>query len=232
MLRDRPPTARSPPRSSTSTRARADLAADPDFTELELTVDEWDGFHADAETLVHRYFELEDPTTIRADRARAPARRHHRARCSCAASSTGSSSTQTTSSSITDYKTGAVPSERYEIKRLAGVHMYAADGRAGARQAPGAGPAALPLEARGDHHDAVRAVGHRRACARPKRCGTPSALRAHATTSAPGPGPLCNCCALPGLLPRIRRRSRAGRPSSCGPGHRDRAAAAAGRHAR
>ena len=27
---------------------------------------------------------------------------------------------------ITDYKTGSVPSERYEIKRLAGVHMYAA----------------------------------------------------------------------------------------------------------
>src|SRR5207344_760117 len=32
-------------------RARADLAADPDFTGLDLTLDEWEQFHAEAEVL-------------------------------------------------------------------------------------------------------------------------------------------------------------------------------------
>ncbi|MGZ4675282.1 MAG: RecB family exonuclease, partial [Acidimicrobiia bacterium] len=45
-------------------QARADLAADPDFTDLELTLDEWEQFHADAEVLVRKYFELEDPAGI------------------------------------------------------------------------------------------------------------------------------------------------------------------------
>src|SRR5262245_29000758 len=45
-------------------RARADLEADAEFTELELTPEEWDQFHADAEGLVHRYFELEDPAKL------------------------------------------------------------------------------------------------------------------------------------------------------------------------
>src|ERR1051325_10367916 len=45
-------------------RARAELADDPEFAGLELSDDEWALFHADAEQLVHRYFELEDPTTV------------------------------------------------------------------------------------------------------------------------------------------------------------------------
>jgi len=44
--------------------ARAQLADDPDFTGLELTDDEWTAFDTDAEALVRRYFDLEDPTTI------------------------------------------------------------------------------------------------------------------------------------------------------------------------
>jgi len=44
--------------------ARAQLADDPDFTGLDLTDEEWTAFHADAEVLVRRYFDLEDPTTI------------------------------------------------------------------------------------------------------------------------------------------------------------------------
>src|SRR5262249_20443554 len=45
-------------------RARADLKADAEFSELELTPEEWDQFHADAEVLVRRYFEMEDPTQV------------------------------------------------------------------------------------------------------------------------------------------------------------------------
>src|SRR6185369_1380822 len=61
MLRD--PAARTLPNALVDLdTARADLASDPDFTDLELTLDEWDQFHADAEVLVRKYFELEDPT--------------------------------------------------------------------------------------------------------------------------------------------------------------------------
>jgi putative RecB family exonuclease len=105
-------------------RARVDLAADPDFTELELTDVEWDGFHADAEVLVHRYFELEDPTTVR------PIGLELRL-----GATVGSvhlrgiidrlELVEDDELVITDYKTGAVPGERHELQRLAGVHMYA-----------------------------------------------------------------------------------------------------------
>ncbi|MFO1536695.1 MAG: RecB family exonuclease, partial [Actinomycetota bacterium] len=44
--------------------ATADLADHPEFTGLTLTDAEWERFHADAERLVRRYFELEDPTTV------------------------------------------------------------------------------------------------------------------------------------------------------------------------
>src|SRR5690349_21426222 len=46
-------------------RAAGELAAHPEFAELELTAEEWSGFHSDAEKLVRRYFEMEDPATIR-----------------------------------------------------------------------------------------------------------------------------------------------------------------------
>ncbi len=106
------------------TRARADLAEDPDFTELELTEAGWDGFHAEAETLVHRYFELEDPTTVR------PIGLELRL-----GATVGSvhlrgiidrlELVEDDELVITDYKTGSVPGERHELQRLAGVHMYA-----------------------------------------------------------------------------------------------------------
>src|SRR5256884_6299097 len=38
-------------------RARAELAADAEFSQLELSDEEWEGFHADAAVLLRRYFE-------------------------------------------------------------------------------------------------------------------------------------------------------------------------------
>jgi len=106
-------------------RARVELSLHPDFADLELTDDEWDGFYADAATLVHKYFELEDPTTIR------PIGLELRL-----AATIGTVQLrgiidrleldENDELVITDYKTGSVPGEKYETKRLAGVHMYAA----------------------------------------------------------------------------------------------------------
>jgi putative RecB family exonuclease len=45
-------------------QARVELADHPEFAELELSDDEWELFHLDAQELVRRYFTLEDPTTV------------------------------------------------------------------------------------------------------------------------------------------------------------------------
>src|SRR5689334_8108331 len=45
-------------------RARAELAADAEFPQLELSEEEWERFHAEADVLLRRYFELEDPRAI------------------------------------------------------------------------------------------------------------------------------------------------------------------------
>ena len=45
-------------------RAGEELAADPEFSQLALSDDEWAAFHADAEVLLRRYFEMEDPRSI------------------------------------------------------------------------------------------------------------------------------------------------------------------------
>ena len=106
-------------------QARAELASHPDFADLELTVDEWDRFHADSEVLVRKYFELEDPTAI------TPIGLELRLAATIGTVQLRGIIDRLEIDAdgelvITDYKTGSVPGERYETKRLAGVHMYAA----------------------------------------------------------------------------------------------------------
>jgi putative RecB family exonuclease len=104
--------------------ARAQLADDPDFTGLDLTDDEWTAFDTDAEALVRRYFDLEDPTTIEpiglelkleATVGRATVRgiidRLER----------GADGRLI----VSDYKTGRAPHPNYQAQRMAGVNLYA-----------------------------------------------------------------------------------------------------------
>ncbi len=104
--------------------ARADLADDPDFTGLDLTPDELDRFHADAATLIDRYFELEDPRTVRPIglelklEARVGSVRLRGVIDRLELDADGELV-------VTDYKTGSVPSEYHEAKSLSGVHAYA-----------------------------------------------------------------------------------------------------------
>jgi putative RecB family exonuclease len=105
-------------------RAEAEVAADPEFAYLDLTDDEREKFHADADVLVRRYFELEDPRdiTVLGVELRVSA---------------------VTSGGVTirgiidrleldaegelvvsDYKTGSAPNEGWEQKSMAGVHVY------------------------------------------------------------------------------------------------------------
>jgi putative RecB family exonuclease len=125
LLLDRPADERSVDAALTDlAQARVELAAHPDFAGLELTDAEWETFDSDADKLVRRYFELEDPRQVRpiglelkleADLGRVRLRgiidrldldEHGEF-------------------VVTDYKTGSVPSELWEAKSLSGVHFYA-----------------------------------------------------------------------------------------------------------
>lgn len=104
--------------------ARTELAAHPEFAELEMTVDQWDTFYGEAERLVHNAFLIEDPraivpvglevmlsmeidgVTVRGiiDRLEIDANGDF---------------------VVTDYKTGRAPRDGFEKQRLAGVEYYA-----------------------------------------------------------------------------------------------------------
>ena len=148
--------------------------------------------------------------------------------CSCAASSTASSSTPTASSSSPTTRPAPVPSERYEIKRLAGVHMYAAMvqhvlGKRPVRvqllylskpEAIITTPSEQSVTGVMRKTDALwDAIG--RACER--------------DDFRPAPGHALQLVRVQGVLPRVRRRSAAGGRAARPRAH-DRAAAAAGHH--
>jgi putative RecB family exonuclease len=120
-----------PPADRTPRAALADLgsaavalADDPDFTGLELSAEAADAFRADAEALVLRYFELEDPTSVRPIglelklEARVGDVRLRGIIDRLELDAAGELV-------VTDYKTGSVPSEYHESKSLTGVHVYA-----------------------------------------------------------------------------------------------------------
>lgn len=103
--------------------ASEQISDDPDYTELHLDEDAATKFFSEASDLVRRYFELEDPRTVRAiglelsldvqiDGVRV---RGIIDRLELDADG---------ELVVTDYKTGAVPSVQNERKRLAGVHLY------------------------------------------------------------------------------------------------------------
>jgi putative RecB family exonuclease len=105
-------------------RARVALATDPEFSSLELSDDERAGFDRDAEQLVRRYFDLEDPQQVHPIglelrlEARVGGVRVRGVIDRLDLAEDGELV-------VSDYKTGRVPSELFEAKSLAGVHMYA-----------------------------------------------------------------------------------------------------------
>ena len=105
-------------------RASAELEADPEFAELELSEEEWASFNADAEVLVRKYFEIEDPRAITvlgvelrvtAETADGVVIRGIIDRLELDANG---------DLVITDYKTGREPGEGWEQQSMAGIHIY------------------------------------------------------------------------------------------------------------
>jgi putative RecB family exonuclease len=104
-------------------QARRDFADHPDVTGLDLNEAEWRTFHTDLEHLVHKYFQLEDPTLVTPIglelklEAKVGDVRIRGIIDRLELDADGGLV-------VTDYKTGAVPQERYEQSRLGGVHIY------------------------------------------------------------------------------------------------------------
>jgi putative RecB family exonuclease len=125
LLLDRPPDERSPDAGLADlARARIELAPHPDFADLDLTDEEWVKFDTDAETLVQKYFQLEDPRTVR------PIGLELKLEANLGPTRLRGIIDRLELDEdgefvVTDYKTGSVPSEFWEAKSLSGVHMYA-----------------------------------------------------------------------------------------------------------
>ncbi len=125
LLLDRPPDERTIEAGLADLgRARVELAPHPDFADLDLTDEEWAKFDADAEALVQKYFQLEDPRAIRPIGLELKLEAHlgpTRLRGIIDRLELDEHGEFV----VTDYKTGSVPSEFWEAKSLSGVHMYA-----------------------------------------------------------------------------------------------------------
>lgn len=104
-------------------RALDEYATDPDYVGLQLDTDGAASFRNDCDGLIEKYFEMEDPTSIRDIGLEVRM-----------AAQVGSLELRGIIDRleldeegglvVTDYKTGRAPSGRYEQKSLAGVHFY------------------------------------------------------------------------------------------------------------
>lgn len=105
-------------------RAKSELASDPDFTGLHLDDEAECEFFGDAEHLVRRYFELEDPNEVRVVGVELKLE----ARVGTLVLRGIIDRLELDEDGefvITDYKTGRSPGVDFELSRMGGVHFYA-----------------------------------------------------------------------------------------------------------
>lgn len=105
-------------------RAWAELATDPEFTGLGLSPTQAEAFLEEARTLVHGYFQLEDPDTVRVVgvELKLEARLGNLTLRGIIDRLELDGDGELV---VTDYKTGRSPGVNFELSRMAGVHFYA-----------------------------------------------------------------------------------------------------------
>lgn len=104
--------------------ARVELADHPDFSELDLDEAGWRSFHTEAETLVRKYFDLEDPTTVHPVGLELKLQAQIGEVRLRGIIDRLDFDPATGEFTVIDYKTGSVPGETYEHARLGSVHIY------------------------------------------------------------------------------------------------------------
>jgi putative RecB family exonuclease len=105
-------------------RARQELRSHPEFVGLELAPEDEAEFFAEAETLLRRYFLIEDPTAVH------PIGLELKLEAELGSLRLRGIIDRLDLDAdgelvVTDYKTGKVPGVAYEQSRLGGVHFYA-----------------------------------------------------------------------------------------------------------
>ena len=125
-LHDRPPAERSIDAALLDLdAAAAELAAHPEFDDLGLDAEQWATFRDEAAELVHRYFELEDPQSVRAIGLEIKLEARIGERFKIRGIIDRLELDADGELIVTDYKTGAAPREQHERARLVGVQIYA-----------------------------------------------------------------------------------------------------------
>lgn len=188
------------------------IRSDPEFTGLGLTAEAEGEFFAMAHTLLHRYFELEDPTTIRPIGIELKL-----------AVPLGNVTLRGIIDRleldddgglvVTDYKTGKAPNERHEQGRLTGVQFYSYL----CEQLFGQRPAKVQLLYLGNPLAIVATPTEQSTRAlRTKLTAVWTAVeRACATDNfKPRPGPLCNWCSFKEFCPAFGGDPEAARSSA------------------
>jgi putative RecB family exonuclease len=164
-----------------------------------LTLDDPEGFAADAEALVRRLFLLEDPTSIRPvgiELSMEAELRGVRLRGVIDRLELDAEGELV----VTDYKTGKAPSERHERGRLGGVHFYAwlCEAVLGRR------PARVQLLYLGDPVAIVCQPSEQSAAALARKVGAVWAAVERACARddfRPNPGRLCDWCSFKEFCP-------------------------------
>lgn len=190
-------------------RAADEMRHDPEFVGLDLDPEAEARFFDEAEQLVRRYFELEDPQAVRpigvellmeAEIGGAYVR--------------GIIDRLELDSDgelvVTDYKTGRAPTERHERGRLAGVHVYALL----CEKLLGRRPARVQLLYLADPVAIVCTPTERDVRAAERRLAAvwTAVLRACATDNfRPQPSRLCDYCAFQAWCPAFGGDPEAGR---------------------
>jgi putative RecB family exonuclease len=185
--------------SALSTAAYEARCGDPEYQQLDLDAEAEAAYLVDAERLVRRYFEMEDPATIRPIglelllEAKLGGVRLRGIIDRLELNADGELV-------VTDYKTGKSPGPRYEQGRFGGVHFYAFLCQA----VLGRRPARIQLLYLADGVSIVATPSEQSIRGLERRVGAvwQAVERACATDDfRPHPGPLCNWCAFQGFCP-------------------------------
>ncbi|MDZ4827286.1 MAG: PD-(D/E)XK nuclease family protein, partial [Actinomycetota bacterium] len=106
-------------------RATERLMSHAEFSELDLTEEQWAQFHSDADVLVHKYFEIEDPTRVNVLGLELRVSAETSDGIVVRGIIDRLELDEDGELVVTDYKTGSAPGEGWEQRSLAGVHIYA-----------------------------------------------------------------------------------------------------------